>query len=252
MEHPLNHAEFRFYEELNDFLAPDRRRQSFDYAFPGSPAIKDPIEALGVPHTEVDLILVDGESVPFDHHLHGGERVAVYPVFEAFDLTPVYRLRPKPLREPRFVLDVHLGRLAAYLRLLGFDTAYRNDYEDIEIAGIALREHRIVLTRDIGLLKHNAVSHGAFLRETAPMRQVREVLDRFQLDGLLHPFARCALCNGEVELVDKAAIRDEVPEKVYALCEDFSRCRSCRRLFWAGGHYDRMKQQFSAIGVALP
>ena len=205
-----------------------------------------------MPHTEVDLILVDGESVPFEHRLRGGCRVAVYPVFEAFDLGPVYRLRPKPLREPRFVLDVHLGRLAAYLRLLGFDTAYRNDYEDLEIAGTALHEKRIVLTRDIGLLKHNAISHGAFLRATQPLRQLREVLDRFQLEGMLNPFARCALCNGVVELGDKAGIRDEVPAKVYAQCQDFSRCTRCRRLFWPGGHYERMKQQFSSVGVQLP
>lgn len=252
MDNPLNQAEFRFYEELNDFLAPERRRVSFLHAFAGTPAVKDPIEALGVPHTEVDLVLVDGESVPFSHRLRGGERVAVYPMFEAFDIGPVARVRLRPLREPRFVLDVHLGRLAAYLRLLGFDTLYRNDYEDAEIARIALREHRIVLTRDIGLLKHNAVSHGAFLRETKPMRQVREVLDRFQLDGLLHPFTRCSLCNGRVILIDKAEIRDEVPVKVWDFCEEFSRCQSCHRLFWPGGQYLRMKQQFAGIGVALP
>lgn len=252
MDQPLHCAEFRFYEELNDFLAPARRHQSFQHEFPGSPAVKDPIEALGVPHTEIDLILVDGESVAFSHRLCGGERVAVYPMFEAFDIAPLTQVRLRPLREPRFVLDVHLGRLAAYLRLLGFDTLYRNDYADPEIARIALREHRIVLTRDIGLLKHNAISHGAFVRETAPMRQLREVLDRFQLDALIRPFSRCALCNGPVELVEKSAVRAEVPERVYAYCDDFSRCLDCRRLFWPGGHYERMKQQFAVIQVSLP
>src|SRR6185369_8725788 len=122
--------EFRFYEELNDFLAPELRKRAFAYAFNGTPAVKDAIEAIGVPHTEVDLVLVDGESVDFARRLNGGERVAVYPVFERLDITAVTRLRARPLRQTRFVLDVHLGKLARNLRLLGFDTIYRNDYED--------------------------------------------------------------------------------------------------------------------------
>ncbi len=114
-------ATFRFYEELNDFLSPDRRKIAFDYAFNGTPSVKDSIEAIGVPHPEVDLILVNDVSVGFDHLLNGGERVAVYPMFERVDISSLTRLRPNPLREPRFVLDVHLGKLARYLRLLGFD-----------------------------------------------------------------------------------------------------------------------------------
>ena len=102
-------AEFRFYEELNDFLPPEKRKRSFAYMFEGTPSIKDAIEAVGVPHTEIDIILVDGRSVGFDHRLRGGERVAVYPMFEAIDVSPLVRLRPQPLRITRFVVDVHLG-----------------------------------------------------------------------------------------------------------------------------------------------
>ncbi len=131
MASPLRQCEFRFYEELCDFLAPGRRKRSFVHAFDGTPTVKDRIESLGVPHTEVDLILVDGMPVGFGHRLQGGERVAVYPMFESFELGDACRLRPTPLREPRFVLDVHLGRLAAYLLLLGFDTLYRNDYDEM-------------------------------------------------------------------------------------------------------------------------
>jgi hypothetical protein len=123
-------AEFRFYEELNDYLPASRRKRSFTHTFAGAPAIKDIIEALGVPHTEIDLILVDGRSVRFSHRLRGGERVAVYPMFERFDIRPLHKLRPKPLRRTRFVADVHLGRLARYLRLLGFDTLYSTKLDD--------------------------------------------------------------------------------------------------------------------------
>ena len=204
---PQSTCEFRFYEELGDFLAPARRKRSFLHAFDGTPSVKDRIESLGVPHTEVDLILVDGEPVPFSHRLTGGERVAVYPMFERFELGEANRLRPAPLREPRFVLDVHLGRLASYLRLLGFDTLYRNDYEDEELQRISRAERRILLSRDTGLLKRSTVTHGAFLHATDPRRQLREVLDRFQLDGRIAPFTRCARCNGKVEAM--SAMPDE-------------------------------------------
>ena len=192
-------CEFRFYEELGDFLLPERRKRCFMHAFDGTPSVKDRIESLGVPHTEVDLILVDGAPVPFSHKLVGGERVAVYPMFERFELGTANRLRPTPLREPRFVLDVHLGRLASYLRLLGFDTLYRNDYDDEELTGISQTQRRILLSRDIGLLKRSAITHGAFLHATDPRRQLREVCDRFQLDARIEPFSRCARCNGRVE-----------------------------------------------------
>ena len=153
-------AEFRFYEELNDFLPLARRKVDFSCEFAGTPAVVDLVEAIGVPHTEVDLILVDGTSVGFGHRLCGGERVAVYPVFELLDISPLNHLRPEPLREPCFVLDVHLGRLARYLRLLGFDVLYETDYEDAQIAAISCAEGRIVLTRDKGLLKRGAVQRG--------------------------------------------------------------------------------------------
>ena len=121
---PQSRAEFRFYEELNDFLAPALRKRAFVYAFDGTPSVKDAIEAIGVPHTEVDLVLVDGESVDFTRRLAGDERVAVYPVFECLDISPVTRLRARPLRRLRFVLDARLGKLARSLRMLGFDTCY--------------------------------------------------------------------------------------------------------------------------------
>lgn len=204
-------CEFRFYEELGDFLAPQLRKRSFVHVFDGTPSVKDRIQSLGVPHTEVDLILVDGEPVPFSHRLAGGERVAVYPMFERFELGEANRLRPRPLREPRFVLDVHLGRLASYLRLLGFDTLYRNDYDDDELLQISRAQHRILLTRDTGLLKRSALTHGAFLHATDPRRQLREVCDRFQLDARIAPFTRCARCNG---LVVAHAPQEHDPDRV--------------------------------------
>lgn len=244
-------CEFRFYEELNEFLPPPLRRTAFVHRFDGTPSVKDRIESLGVPHTEVDLILVDGESVGFGHRLRGGERVAVYPMFERFDLAEATRLRPTPLREPRFVLDVHLGRLASYLRLLGFDCVYENDLDDERIIAIARAEHRIVLTRDRGILKDGRVTHGAYLHATRPILQVREVLDRFQLDRRIAPFTRCARCNGELENVARAEVADRLPGPLQTRATVFRRCRDCGQVYWPGSHQARLRQRFAEIGVEI-
>ena len=246
----MRQCEFRFYEELNDFLAPALRRRSFVHRFDDTPSVKDRIESLGVPHTEVDLILVDGEPVPFTRRLHGGERVSVYPVFECFDVSGLAALRPHPLREPRFVLDVHLGRLASYLRLLGFDCLYRNDYEDDELIALSHRDHRIVLTRDTGLLKRAQLTHGAFVHATEPRRQLREVLARFQLASRIAPFTRCARCNAPVRPIAPETAVD-APAVVARDKTTFSRCTGCGQLYWRGSHPSRLQQRLADVGVEV-
>jgi uncharacterized protein len=229
-------SEIRFYEELNDFLPLSLRKQSFNCRFRGAPAIKHIIEGLGVPHTEVDLILVDGEPVPFSHRLHGGERVAVYPTFERFDITPLIRLRPAALRLPKFVADVHLGTLARYLRLLGFDTRYDNQMDDRALVRLSVTEHRILLTRDVGLLKHKALTHAYFVRDARPERQLREVVNALDLGGKTKPFSRCMKCNGQLRKAAKRSIAADVPAGVLAGTQRFARCTDCRRVYWAGSH----------------
>jgi len=234
-------ATFRFYEELNDFL-PDRwKKTSFEFGFSGRPSIKDTIEAIGIPHTEIDLILVNGRSVDFGYQLMGDERVAVYPVFERFDISPVTRLRARPLRNVRFVLDVHLGKLARYLRMLGFDTVYQTEYDDETIIEISQRERRCILTRDLGLLKHGSVTHGYWLRETDPFGQLREVVKAFDLKDRFSPFTRCMTCNGEIVPVEKDRIVTRVSDRIYASYDTFTVCRNCDKVFWAGSHYEHMK-----------
>jgi hypothetical protein len=240
-------ARFRFYAELNDFLPHVRRQTEFAHRFAGRVSIKDMIESLGVPHTEVDLILVNGESVDFGYLARDGDRVSVYPVFESFDITPILRVRPRPLREPKFVLDVHLGRLASYLRLLGFDTLYPENYDDENLARISRDEKRTLLTRDRGLLKRKMVTHGYCVRETNPRQQVAEVLRRFDLYRLIAPFKRCVHCNGALEPVDKEAIRDRLQPDTLRYYDEFRRCASCDRIYWQGTHYERMRQFFDGL-----
>lgn len=240
---PDNHrrlSTFRFYEELNDFLPAERRKIAFDFAFNGTPSVKDCIEALGVPHPEVDLIFVDDVSVGFDHLLRGGERVAVYPMFERLDITPINHLRPRPLRESRFVLDVHLGKLARYLRLLGFDASYDRACADSTLAAISRKERRILLTRDKGLLKRKEVTRGYWLRNTQPRLQIAEVVEVLDLYSAVRIFSRCMVCNHPLETVDEAIVRDELPAGLRGRLGRISRCRSCGRLYWPGSHYERL------------
>jgi len=238
----MSRAELRFYGELNDFLAAARRGKDFAWEFSGRPSVKDAIESLGVPHTEVDLILADGESVGFSWGVRDGARLSVYPVFEAIDVGPVTRVRPVPLRETRFVLDGHLGRLARYLRMAGFDAAWRADFRDEEVARLSAEQRRIVLTRDRGLLKRSAVTHGAWVRETDPRRQLAEVLRRFDLARSLSPFRRCLRCNGLLAAVEKAAVAASLPPRVAERHADFHRCPSCGRVYWKGTHAASMER----------
>ena len=235
-------AWFRFYAELNDFLAPERRFVEFPYEFLDIGTVKDRIESFGVPHTEVDLILVNGEAVDFAYRVRDGDRVSVYPMFEALDIAPVARLRREPLRDPRFVLDIHLGKLAAYLRMIGFDTLYRNCARDEELAAISRAERRILLTRDVGLLKRGEVTHGYFMRETWPRKQLAEVIRRFDLARLMRPFSRCMACNAVLVEASKDSVRDALPERTAELYDEFRRCPACGRVYWKGGHYRRMMQ----------
>lgn len=243
----MRSANFRFYAELNDFLPTDRKAGSFDHTFNGQPAVKDTIEALGVPHTEVDLIIANGVSVDFSYLLQDGDRVSVYPVFESIDIAPVLRVRPQPLRETRFVLDIHLGRLAGYLRMLGLDALYRNDYRDEELANLSSQDARILLTRDRGLLKRGEVTHGYCVRETNPRKQLVEVIKRFDLLRSIKPFRLCLRCNGILGSVRKEDIIDSLPLETQKFYDEFRRCLECGQIYWRGSHYQRMSRFIAQI-----
>jgi len=238
-------ALFRFYAELNDFLAPHRRFVAFSHPCDGRSTVKDMIESLGVPHTEVDLILVNGESVNFSCRVQSSDRVSVYPVFEAIDISSVACVRPGPLRQTRFVLDGHLGRLAAYLRMLGFDTIHQNHCRDEDLARISCDEHRILLTRDVGLLKRSAVTHGHWMRETRPRLQLAEVVERFDLYGSIAGFTRCLRCNTTLNSVEKESITARLDECTRKLHTEFFTCRTCGRIYWKGSHYERMRRMIA-------
>ena len=240
-------AEFRFYGSLNDFLALAQRQLTMRYRFSGNPGIKDPIEALGVPHTEVELIIVNGEAVGFDYQLKAADRVAVFPVFHHLDISPVLCLREPLTTVPCFVLDVNLGKLVKRLRMLGFDCLYRNDYHDAEIADIAADEQRIVLTRDRRLLFAKRITYGYWVRAVHVHRQVEEVIRRFDLQSKIRPFKRCLICNGLLASVAKADVLEQLEPKTRLYYEYFYRCVDCGQIYWEGSHIDDMRQRFDAL-----
>jgi hypothetical protein len=243
----VSRIRLRFYAELNDFLPPALRGIEIDHEFERRASIKDMIESFGVPHTEVEVILVNGRPVDFSRIVQDGDRISVYPMFESVDITPMLRLRPAPLRRPKFILDSNLGRLARYLRLLGLDCLYRNDYQDAEVARIASEEQRTVLTRDRTLLQRRIITHGYFVRSQQPREQVREILARFDLYGEVAPFTRCTRCNGELQDVDKQAVSEQLEPKTRRYYDTFRICRDCGRVFWQGSHHARMQQLVTAL-----
>lgn len=242
-------ASLRFWGSLNEFLKPSQRDLPISHQFRTRTAIKDAIEALGVPHPEVDLIAVGERVVDFGYVLHDGDVVEVFPVGAAGRPAALAAASLRPVPMPHFVLDAHLGTLARYLRMLGFDTWYRNDYDDQELAHIAGSTERILLTRDRGLLKRAAVLHGYYVRQTDPRLQVVEILDRFALRSACVPFLRCTRCNGELEGVAKSEIIERIPAKTRTEFDDFRRCIACTRVYWPGSHYEAMRRFIDEVAL---
>ena len=239
-------ATLRFYEELNDYLALPNRRREIDLEFDPPCPVRHLVERFGVPHTEIELVLVGGASADLETPVQDGDRIAVYPMFESFDVTPLLRLRPVPLREPRFFADAQLGRLARYLRLLGFDTLYENDIGDAELVRLANADHRVVLSRDRRLLMRRAVSHGCHIRQDKPLDQLGHVIRRCDLARSTRPFTRCMDCNGLLHPVAKRAVQHRLKPGTRAHYERFWQCTVCGKLYWKGSHYAQLEKLVDA------
>jgi hypothetical protein len=235
-------ATFRFHGALNDFLPVERRNAAFAYDFTGKPSVKDAVEALGAPHVEVNVITVNSVSVPFTAHLSDGDSVEVYPAEEGKSVSGAFHLIEPVYTEPTFILDVHLGKLARYLRLLGIDAFLGASLDDLGIVTEAARTGRIVLTRDVGLLKNGSVARGYWIRSRDPREQAREVVSRYGLTAFARPFSRCLVCNGIVMSVPKEEVAGNLPPGAARSYEEFHRCPCCRRVYWKGSHYERMEK----------
>lgn len=244
-----NQATFRFYAELNDFLPAAKRKKTIVYSFFDSPSVKDAVEALGTPHPEIDLILVNGTPVSFSYKIKNGDMISVYPEFELLDISSLNRLRPRPLRNPKFCADVNLGRLTRKLRLLGFDVHYSNTCSAKELIRQSLEEKRILLTRSTRLLKNKNITRGYWVRSEEVPEQTAEVLRKFDLFGLIKPFSRCSVCNNLIFSVAKEEVVTELPERTKRYFNEFYRCEGCDRVYWKGTHYQKIVQFIEEIKV---
>lgn len=220
---------FQFHGELNWFLEPARRNHEFTAAVGLTDTVKHAVESLGVPHTEIGQVLINGDPAPLSQQTREGDMVDVFPHRTPIELT-----------EFRFVLDGHLGRLAAYLRMLGFDTWYDRLADDALLASVSRREDRLLLTRDVGLLKRGEVEQGYMVRSAAPLEQLREVWERYDLGVHVRPFTRCMVCNGKLRPAAGEEVKDLLPPRIRETKTEFSRCVECGRVFWRGSHYARM------------
>jgi len=240
-------VQIRFYEELNDLIPGYMRRYDTEIHFWGQRSVKDLVESFGVPHTEVDLILANGNSVDFSYIVRDGDRLSVYPVFETLPIGEVTRLRPRPLRASKFACDVHLGKLARRLRLVGFDTILELCAVDQDGAVGYAQDERILLTRNRRLLKRKLIDRGVLIRSTNPDEQTKEVLERLNLRGECRPFTRCTVCNGILRAAtaapeDTALLQEKVPEGVLRWCNEFHLCTSCGKVYWHGSHYAKLRK----------
>jgi hypothetical protein len=240
---------FRFYAQLNDFLPAGCRQRRFRSVIHAPASVKDVIEALGVPHTEVDVILINGNSEGFACRLRDGDDVSVYPVFKSIDLGGLRRVGEVPPQPIRFVLDGHLGKLASLVRLAGFDAVLLSD--DVDVASTAAREERVALTRDVGLLKRKIVRHGYWVRHTVPELQLAEVLEQFDLVDQMEPFARCLRCNTVVVPVNAETVAGLLSPRTLSSFQQFRRCPGCGRIYWQGSHYSRLVRLLQRVRERL-
>ena len=235
----MNSATFRFHDELNDFIEKDRRNINFSYLFENHPSVKDCIEAIGAPHTEVEAIKINDEFSDFFSKVNHDDKVEIYSINSKIDLTEAKQLRPE-IQEYKFIVDANVAKMTKNLRMLGFDTYYDFNLPDKEIVALAEREQRIILSRDIGLLKRKNAIHGYFLRKTSIEEQAVEVIQRYKLYDKAKPFTICLKCNSSIRTVEKEEYENFIDENIQKEFNQFFKCDKCNKFFWKGSHYDKM------------
>lgn len=231
----MSTAWFLFHGRLNDLLPRDQRDKQIIVLFRGRQSVKHLAESLGAPHPEIGWVHVNGQEGNLNHITQDGDQVELHPVQNGY------------LADPRFVLDCHLGRLTAHLRMLGYDCAYQNDFDDPTLTDIAVQEGRILLTRDRRLLMRKVIQHGYCLRSLNTFEQLTEIIERFELADSIHPFHRCIRCNHPLEPVEKEKVLERLEPLTRLYFDDFHICPTCKQIYWKGSHYERMERLIEEI-----
>ncbi|MEL7833559.1 Mut7-C RNAse domain-containing protein [Fodinibius sp. N2] len=240
-------ATLRFYGDLNDVLFSTFSGPAVHRNLPGPTSAKDLIEGCGVPHTEVDLILANNHPVDFSYLVHEDQQLSIYPFFNHIQIPTNERLQQPTLSHNRFLADTNLGKLARYLRMAGFDTAYSKGQSDREIIGQMLEEKRALLSRDRKLLMHKIINHGYLPRSDDPVQQLQEVVRRYNLSNSVTPFSRCPNCNTKLQRVSKEEIIDHLEPLTKQHFDTFSQCANCKKIYWAGSHRHRLDKRIKEL-----
>jgi uncharacterized protein len=233
---------FRIYAGLNDFLPVDLRQRTIILAYKTPITVGEVAESMGIPLSEVKLILVNSEPSKFSQRLKENDFISLYPAIENLDISLLTDKELESASRPRFILDAHLGKLAKYLRMLGFDTLYRNDFEDNRIISIAKQEDRFILTQDKLLLRSKEVINGYYVRSIEKHKQIREIVQKFGLNTMFRSFTRCMSCNAELVKKEKAEIINKIDDETAQVFNDFFYCPNCDKVFWKGSHFERMEK----------
>jgi uncharacterized protein len=243
-----------FHGDLETFVKPAERNRALKRVLSRKASVKDVIESCGVPHPEVDLIIIEGQPVDLSFHLNTETSVEIYPVAAPPELFPAYRLQSREAGS--FVADGHLGKLTRDLRLLGIDVSYQNDARDDELLATMLSKNRALLTRDRRLLMHRVVHTGYFPRSQLPMEQTVDVIRRFNLAPKLVPFSRCLRCNEQLRSVSKASVFENLEPLTRLYYHEFRQCSNCSQTYWRGSHFGklqrRVEQILALLGISHP
>ncbi len=237
----------RFYSELNDLLPDHRKNTDFEAEFKDKRSVKDIIEAFGVPHTEVDIIIANGESIDFKYILQGGDQISVYPAFEKPNIQNILHLCPAPPFKTRFIVDINLGDIVKLMRVLGFDVYYDQDLSNQNIIELSKKDDRIIITKSRKLLKFKDVAYGLLLHSGTTEAQIKDIIYRLEIKDKVRPFSRCLRCNGILSSVPKEEIEDRIPPKTRSFCDQYSHCESCNKIYWEGTHVFEMRKVIDRI-----
>lgn len=237
----------RFFGELNQFFKNEKKRVR-NIKYRDRQTIKDILEGIGVPHTEVYFLLKENQSITFNYLVQNGDFISVYPVFRKINIEPFHKTtRKKFPYYPKFIADAHLGKLVSYLRILGFDTLYYNDYGDKFLAEKSAEKNRILLTRDHGLLMRKRVKYGYFIRNDNPEKQLSEVIHRYDLKEYINKSSRCPKCNHVLESVEKEKIIERLEPKTKKYYHEFYICTNCEQIYWKGSHFEKIEELINNI-----
>ena len=233
----------------DEFLVFRKKRQDLevDYPLTRIAPVKDILEALGVPHTEVGALVSNRKNLGFESRPSPDHPLFVFPVPRPFDIRKASFLRPRPFPVFRFLVDENVVKLGTFLRMLGLDTVFYPGATDSEIADIAKKTERVVLSKDIGLFKRKAIVYGRYVRAVHPVDQVREVADFFDLERPFRLFSRCLVCNMPLVPVSKSSILHRLEPKTKLYFQEFSLCPACDKIFWKGSHHEHMMDVLESI-----